>query len=329
MPRSGRNRSLQRRPTSPEVPGRRGAPGAVQPEEGLSSSPVAGAVSGDPGAETAPDPPPGQTGEGAAAAPNQAGSAGLASRAEHGKRKWRVAENEEPEVETGQTQDNPTPGATGEGAPGAPDRHGTSVPARRALHGEGEGQEPTAGQEQEAATDAPAEGTQPIKSQADFERALQQRLKALERKKYGDYAQLKAAAEELQQIKDAAKTEEQKMRERLARLEADAQNAQRTAREKALEAQIVAEAARQKVNDPQDVYRLLAIGDLEVGEDGQIVDLETAIKDLIAAKPYLKQKDVPSVPPANPARNAGDQKRTDEDRYRTYFGGGRSDFFGS
>lgn len=77
--------------------------------------------------------------------------------------------------------------------------------------------ESTEGQEQEQATDQAF-------TQADVDRIVAERLKR-ERDKVGDIKGLKAAADELAQIKESQKSEAQKQADRLAALEGEAKAA--------------------------------------------------------------------------------------------------------
>lgn len=69
-------------------------------------------------------------------------------------------------------------------------------------------------------------------TKADVEKIVQQRV-ASEQKKYADYDSLKAQADELKQLKDARKSEEEKLAERIAAAESKAAEAL-AAQEKAI-----------------------------------------------------------------------------------------------
>jgi len=166
-------------------------------------------------------------------------------------------------------------------------------------------------------------------TQEEFNTALAARLK-----KYADYDDLKKAADKYKVIEDANKTELEKEREKVAQAQTAAAQAQTKAtqleaqaRESTLRGAVIAEAAKQGFADPMDAYKLLDMAKMGLGEDGTVKGLTEALTALATAKPYLRQKNALVVPPANPSRDSGSQERTDEDRRRDYFGGGRTDFW--
>jgi hypothetical protein len=174
-------------------------------------------------------------------------------------------------------------------------------------------------------------------TQEEFDRALAARLEG-ERKKYNDkladYEELKAKAQRLKELDDTQKSETEKLREQLAEAEQKSQAAEqareaaaRQARETAIRAAVVAEAAKQGFADPLDAYRLLDMGALSLASDETVAGLADMVQSLATSKPYLKGKQAPVVPPANPSRQSGSPARTDADRYAEYFGGASNDFW--
>lgn len=160
-------------------------------------------------------------------------------------------------------------------------------------------------------------------TQDEFDRALAARLK-----KYSDYDEMKNAAARLKVIEDANKTEVEKLREQATQAQARAQQLEANVRESTMRGAVIAEAARQGFADPMDAYRLLDVAKMELSEDGVVKGLSDALTALATSKPYLRQRNAPPVVPAtNPPRDSGVPGRTDEDRRRDYFGGGRSDFW--
>jgi membrane protein involved in colicin uptake len=159
-------------------------------------------------------------------------------------------------------------------------------------------------------------------TQEEFNTALAARLK-----KYADYDELKKAADKYKVIEDANKTEVEKLREAAATAQTKATQLEAQARESTLKGAVIAEAAKQGFADPMDAYKLLDVTKMELAEDGTVKGLTEALTALAAAKPYLRAKNAPVVPPANPPRDSGSQKRTDEDRRQEYFGGRRTDFW--
>lgn len=158
--------------------------------------------------------------------------------------------------------------------------------------------------------------------------------------KYGDYDDLKTAATELQQLKDAGKTDMQKLADRLETIEAEraatakqfedqiaALQGQNTALEQertdlVLRTEIVAEATRQGFNDPDDAYGLLDLSKLAV-KDGKVDGVEDALKALAKAKSYLLQARG-SLGPTHPGRSARDTGETDVQRRARLFGPGET-----
>jgi len=159
-------------------------------------------------------------------------------------------------------------------------------------------------------------------TQEEFNTALAARLK-----KYADYDELKKAADKYKVIEDANKTEVEKLREEAVQAKTKATQLEAQARESTLRGAVIAEAAKQGFADPMDAYKLLDMAKMELGEDGTVKGLTEALTTLATAKPYLRQKNALVVPPTNPSRDSGSQERTDEDRRREYFGGGRTDFW--
>lgn len=68
--------------------------------------------------------------------------------------------------------------------------------------------------------------------------------------------------------------------------------------------QVVASASRLDFADPQDAYRMLDLDGLDVGEDGTIAGLDTALKKLAESKPYLLKRNATQFSPTNPSGGA-------------------------
>ena len=181
--------------------------------------------------------------------------------------------------------------------------------------------------EQEEAVDTPT--TQPAAvtageatfTQADLDAKIKERLARESRKldklkaetaeKYGDYDDLKAAAEKLAAIEDANKTETEKQLERMAKLDArakelESQNARlaQERQEALLRSAVVSEATRLDFQDPLDAYRMLDMAQIEINEQGQADNLAETLQALAEAKPYLlrEQQSGARLPATNPGR---------------------------
>lgn len=95
-----------------------------------------------------------------------------------------------------------------------------------------------------------------------------------------------AAEQELNQFREAQKTEYQKAIDQ-AKAETKAE-VEGTSRERVLKAEIKAAAAG-RLADPKDAIRLLDLSKIKINDDGEVDSdaVSTAIEELIDAKPYL------------------------------------------
>jgi len=142
---------------------------------------------------------------------------------------------------------------------------------------EGSEQEPTLEE-----TQSELEATRKALSKANKEAAS--RRKELE--KY-------EAAEEKR--KQAEMTELEKLsKERDDALMA-AEAAQKSAEAKLLKATIISKAAGLNFADPSDAFALLDRSELTLAEDGSVDGLDTALKELAEAKPYMLNTDKPAT----------------------------------
>lgn len=131
-------------------------------------------------------------------------------------------------------------------------------------------------------------------TQADLDRIVQDRL-SRERAKYEGFDDLKAKAEKLAEIEAANQTELE--REKAAREAAEKalEDSKKQARDAALRAAIVAEAAKsdRRIADPEATVTFLTGPDadlLEVGEDGSPTDIAKAMDSLLERRDYLVAK---------------------------------------
>lgn len=195
-----------------------------------------------------------------------------------------------------------------------------------------------------ATTPADITGSQAVATftQADVDRLIKVRLererdaaKKKQTEKYGDYDALKAAAAELQKIKDADKSEIEKAAGQATKLEAQitelqGQNA-RLAQERSdalVRSAITAVAITLGFNDPNDAYSLIDLAKVLVDEDtGEITGIEEQLKALGEAKPYLlqAQQGQPRLSATNPGRGQ-ETGETDVERRARLMGIGGSPF---
>lgn len=197
----------------------------------------------------------------------------------------------------------------------------------------------------EPTTPAPATGTAPDKTespatsetrftQADLNKAVQERLER-ERRKFADYDELKAKAAKWQEIEDAAKSEQDKLADKLKTYEqqlADIQSQNvKLAEEKAqtlLRAEIVAKAAKAGFTDPDDAYRILDRAKVKTTDAG-FEGIDEALKELADAKPYLLRATTENAVPRLGATNPGHgtaRGETDAEKRNRLFGPGQSPF---
>ena len=186
-------------------------------------------------------------------------------------------------------------------------------------------------------TDPAPNGSQSDRTftQAEVDRILKERLdrerQAAKKKtadQYGDYDQLKAKAAKLQELEDAAKSDEEKRAEKYSALEAQmaemqSQNARLAAdREQALvRAAVVSAATRLEFIDPDDAWRYVDMTAIAVEAD-KVTGVEEALKAVAEAKDYLLRKTAsPRIGPTNPGHGAASGE-TPEQRRGRLFGNG-------
>ena len=104
-----------------------------------------------------------------------------------------------------------------------------------------------------------------------------------ERAKYGDYDDLKAAADQLKQLEDAQKTELENAQAAQARAEAAAQQAIQQANEKLMRAAFIAEAAKLGAAHPEDAYALANKTLVQIGDDGAVQGVVESVAALVQA----------------------------------------------
>ena len=187
------------------------------------------------------------------------------------------------------------------------------------------GTPPVTGEEQGQSNAQQAAGA-PVTPPAGGEREpewLAQRLER-ERKKvaerYKDYEQLKAAAAELQKIKDQQKTEQERLAEQLAALQSQKAEAERMANEARLRAALTNAAVEAGMAHPTRAYDLVDLSTITLTEDG-VEGAAQAVAKLLEQMPELRRRQAPTPQPINPPQSPTPNARTDQDRMREYFGG--------
>lgn len=122
-------------------------------------------------------------------------------------------------------------------------------------------------------------------NQADVDRIVQERL-ARQKSQFKDYDELKAAAEKLEKIEAANKTELEQAQERAAKAELQATEATERAQRLLTEAAITS-VATGKLTDPTDALALIDKGAIEYGEDGKPSNIAALVDALVETKPHL------------------------------------------
>lgn len=144
--------------------------------------------------------------------------------------------------------------------------------------------------------DPPKPDYTPPASQADLDRIINDRL-GRERQKFADYKDLQAKATELDQLKAANASEQEKA------VKAAVDEALKAERQRSNSVLVSAEAralaAAAKAKNPEVVVRNLDLSAVKVTDDGQVdaAAIKTALDDLAKSEPYLFGDDAPPPPP--------------------------------
>lgn len=135
---------------------------------------------------------------------------------------------------------------------------------------------------------APAEtGAEPAEqtfTQAQLNQAIQDRLARVQ-KKYEGFDELRAKAEQFDQLQDQQKTEIQKAQERATKAEQAAATRTQAANERLIEAAVLSQATSQKAIKPEHLFKLIDRSTVTVGDDGQVTGVEDAVKSFLDANP--------------------------------------------
>jgi phage I-like protein len=139
--------------------------------------------------------------------------------------------------------------------------------------------------EQGASNDAQGGGQQPeprMFTQQELDRLIAERLER-QAKKFADYDALKAKADKWVEIEEQQKSEQQRMAERLAKLQEERDIALQTSQQRLIKAAFVAEAAKAGVAHPGDVYALADLAAVSMGDDGEVRGVAEAVKAIVEA----------------------------------------------
>jgi len=153
----------------------------------------------------------------------------------------------------------------------------------------------------------------PITSQEDFDRRIQDRIARVKNTPPADYADLQAAKLELDEIKAASQTELERLQKQLADTQKRADQAQAAAKAQLVQAAILAEATRQGAVKPEHTHRLLDTEAVTVGDDGQVIGAEDAVRAFLEANPEYVGSTRASGSADQGARGGGANQLTRDD----------------
>jgi flagellar biosynthesis GTPase FlhF len=151
------------------------------------------------------------------------------------------------------------------------------------------GQEPRTDQQGAAG----AQGQEPERFDAEYVKKLRSEAAEYRRR-------LRELEQTVKQHEESKLSETEKLQKRLAELEREQANYQRERQERTLKYEVMLAASRMGIVDPEAAYKLLDLASIEFEEDGTPKNVEKALRDLIAKRPYLASGAAGS--PMNPAR---------------------------
>ena len=138
----------------------------------------------------------------------------------------------------------------------------------------------------------------------DRERAMRtiKTLREEARKAAAAIRELDQARARIKEIDDAKLSEQERLSKRASDLEKQLEDERAQSRTRINTYEVQLAAGRLGIVDPDAAVRLLDWSSLEYGQDGRPVDVESALQDLVKARPYLAAQATPAhVSPTNPA----------------------------
>ena len=160
----------------------------------------------------------------------------------------------------------------------------------------------------------------------DYKAELEKARKALaetNRENAKRRKQLEAYEQAEAQRKQESMSELEKAQAALAELEKRAADAERGRKQALLEKAVIAKAGALRFNNAEDAIRFLDPEKLEIGDDGQVIGLEDALKAIAKDRPYLLQQPG-QVGATNPGRG-NVEGETDAQKRARLWGVGASD----
>lgn len=136
----------------------------------------------------------------------------------------------------------------------------------------------------------------PPRSQREFDQMLGRRLQE-ERQKFAGYADYKAKAERFDELEQQQMSELERAQTAATEATQRAEHAEWSLVGATIRAAVIAEASKAGAVDPESVAMLLAPDAVTIDDAGQVTNAESAVADLLAAKPFLVGPQHP--PPAN------------------------------
>jgi len=122
-------------------------------------------------------------------------------------------------------------------------------------------------------------------------------------KKYADYDVLKKQADELAQLREAEKSELEKLADKLAEEQKARMEAENLATERLIRAEIQSQAASLGFVSPAHAWALLDLADINVDAEGKVAGVVEALEALAKEHPYLLGK--VSAPDIDARKGAG------------------------
>ncbi len=146
----------------------------------------------------------------------------------------------------------------------------------------------------------------------DYKAELEKARKALaetNRENAKRRKQLEAYEQAEAQRKQESMSELEKAQAALAELEKRAADAERGRKQALLEKAVIAKAGALRFNNAEDAIRSLDPEKLEIGDDGQVIGLEDALKAIAKDRPYLLQQPGRWAPPIRGGASRGRNRR--------------------
>lgn len=110
-----------------------------------------------------------------------------------------------------------------------------------------------------------------------------------------DVAQLREKAKRLDELEEQSKTELERERDRAARAEEELTRIRETAQRQLIQAAVLSEATKQKALKPEHMHRLIDLDTVTVGDDGQVIGAEGAVKAFLESNPeYVGRPQAPA-----------------------------------